>query len=123
MELILKETSGPLPTSLFELKEENKILGILQLRHTPSKNNTFPIGFENHIYYEIQPEYKGKGYGTKILALGLDKARSIGLKEVILTCVEENIASQKIIEANKGELIDKQRSSEGVLVYKYRISL
>lgn len=123
MELILKETSGPLPTSLFELKEENKILGILQLRHTPSKNNTFPTGFENHIYYEIRPEYRGKGYGITILALGLDKARSIGLKEVILTCVEENIASQKIIEANKGEMIDKQRSSEGVLVYKYRISL
>ncbi len=112
-----------MPTSCFELQEGDEILGMLQLRHTPSKSSILPAGFESHIYYEINPQYRNKGNGTKILGLGLVEAKKIGLQEVIVTCTKDNIASQKIIETNKGELLDKQVNDEGVLVYKYRIRL
>jgi len=123
MNLILKETTGLLPTSNFELQEDGVVIGTLQLRHTPSKSPIFPVGFENYIYYEIKPEYRGKGYGNKILSSGLEEARKIGLKEVILTCMKDNIPSQKIIELNGGNLLETGKTNEGKLVYKYQISL
>lgn len=123
MQLILKEISGPLPTSFFELIQDDKTIGKLQLRHSPSKNVAFPEGFESHIYYEIDPLYQRKGYGTKMLALGLEKARDLGLKEVVLTCLESNNASQKIIERNGGKLMDRRLESGGSVVYKYKIIL
>ena len=123
MELILKEISGHLPTSDFELKEGNKVIGKLQLRHRPSKSADVPEGFENHIYYEIEPNYRGKGYGKRILALGLEEARKLGLSEVIVTCDSDNISSRKIIEANGGELLDEQPESNGKMVRKYKITV
>lgn len=47
----------------------------------------------------------------------------MGLKEVVLTCTEENIGSQKIIEANGGVFLDKQMSSDGEMIRKYKIAL
>lgn len=123
MELVLKETTGPLPTSHFELLNDRAVIGELQLRHMPSKSPSFPEGFENHIYYEIRPEFRGKGYGAGILGLGLEEARKLGLEEVVLTCVESNVASQKVIEANGGTLLDSQPSTTGELVRKYVIKL
>lgn len=121
MQLILKDTSGPLPTSTYELVEGSDCIGKLQIRHSPSKSASFPESFENHIYYEIYPEFRKQGYGKKILELGLEEVRKMGLKEVILTCTEENKASQKIIEANGGIFLDKQMSSDGEMIRKYKI--
>lgn len=123
MELILKSTTGPLPTSEFELQDNGIVLGILQLRHQPSKATSFPEGFESNIYYEIYPEYQRRGYGTLILKLGLLKAEEIGLTEVVLTCEEDNIASQKIIESNGGILVDSKPESLGSIIRKYKILL
>jgi predicted acetyltransferase len=123
MHLKFLETSGPLPTSTYEVIDGEKSIGKFQLRHNPSKSEEFPEGFESHIYYEIYPEYRDKGYGTKTLALGLEEARKIGLREVMLTCTEENTASQKIIVSNGGELLKKAESRDGEQILKYKIIL
>ena len=47
---------------------------------------------------------QGQGYGKLILALALDECRRIGLARVLLTCLQDNVASARIIEANGGEL-------------------
>ena len=125
MELIHQLTNGPRPTSQFDLVDDGKKIGMLQLRHTHgSPSLGMPEGFGNNIYYEIEPEYREKGNGKKILALGLDEARKIGLKEVRLTVFEDNPSSQKIIEANGGVMIDKQLNGETkTMVRLYRIAL
>lgn len=123
LKLILNNITGNLPTSNFELIDGEKNIGKLQLRHTPSRSEFVPEGFENHIYYEIQSEFRMKGYGKQILKLGLDEARKIGLKKVILSCNDTNIASQKIIESNGGMLIDKKENTKGELIRKYEIKL
>ena len=99
--------------------------GMLQLRHTRSNPSIgMPESFGNNIYYEIEPEYQNKGYGKKILALGLNEARKIGLKVVRLTVFEDNIPSQKIIETNGGVMIDKQlNTAENIPVRLYEITL
>ncbi len=110
-------------TQEFELREGGIKIGFFQLRQIPSKNELFPEGFENHIYYEMEHEFRNMGYGIKILSYGLEKAKEVGLKEVILTCFEDNDASRRVIEKNNGKLVDKQPDGNGLIVLKYKIDL
>ncbi len=123
MHLAFDKEQSSARVSSFELKEGEKVLGRLQLRHVATKSSNFPAEFENHVYYEIIPEERGKGCGRKILALGLEQAKELGMKEVIITCAEENGASQGVIEANGGVLLDKQAATDGEMIRKYRIVL
>lgn len=58
--------------------------------------------FGGHIGYEIRPSLRRRGYGREALRLALPYARAIGLRRVLVTCDESNVASKKIIEANGG---------------------
>jgi predicted acetyltransferase len=55
-----------------------------------------------HIGYLIRPSERLHGYGKEMLRLGLQKARQFGLTRVLVTCDENNISSQKVIEYNGG---------------------
>lgn len=119
-----KETSGKLPTSEYELFDNETLVGQLQIRHRPSHGADVPESMASHVYYEILPEYRSKGYGKHILHLGLDEARNIGLRELDITCLESNIASKKIIEANGGIFVeDVFIPIENQKMLKYRVLL
>ncbi len=119
-----KETSGRLPTSEYELFDENINVGKIQIRHKPSHGVGIPESMASHVYYEILSEYRSKGYGKQILALGLEEAKKIGLAEISITCMEDNIGSKKIIEANEGVFVeDAMIPEEGKKMLKYRILL
>jgi|GEM_PF-157516 len=83
------------------LVRAGRLLGEIRLRQwlTPPLEN-----FGGHIGYVIRPSEWGKGYGTRMLALALEKARALGLPRVLLTCDDENIASARVIEKNGGVL-------------------
>jgi predicted acetyltransferase len=123
MQLRHLETSGPRPTSTYESVIDGKKVGKIQLRHTPGKSEASPEGFESHIYYEIDSEFQGKGFAKEQLKLVLDEARKINLKEVILTVAENNLASQKVVEATGGELLDSKSDTDGLVHRKYKIAL
>ncbi|MFT5180100.1 MAG: putative acetyltransferase [Candidatus Paceibacteria bacterium] len=93
-------------------------VGRIQIRKKPTKSDVMPEGFESHIFYEIQEEFKGKGYGTKILELGL---KEIDSDEVILTCRDPDIHSRRIIEKNGGELVDTKEGKNGVVFHRFII--
>ena len=59
-------------------------------------------GHSGHIGYMIRPSGRRKGYGTRILALTLERAREVGLSRVLVTCSPNNIGSARIIENNGG---------------------
>jgi predicted acetyltransferase len=122
--LKFKEVSGRLPTSEYELINDNVIVGMIQIRHKPSHGVGIPESMASNIYYEILPEYRSKGYGKQVLALGLAEAKKIGLEEISITCLEDNIGSKKIIEANGGIFVeDTMIPNEGKKMLKYRILL
>jgi len=74
------------------------------------------------IGYYIRPSQRRKGYGSLILALSLDKAKQLGLKKVLVTCNDDNVASIKIIERNGGKLADKVKAGfSKVLTRRYWI--
>lgn len=118
------ETSVRLPTYGYELFDGDVVVGTIQIRHKPSHGVGIPESMASHIYYEILPEYRSKGYGKQILALGLEEAKRTGLKEVFITCMEDNIGSKKIIEANGAVFVGGAMiPEEGKKMLKYRILL
>ncbi len=123
MFLKLKDTVGKLPTSEYELFDGDSLVGKIQIRHTPSHGMGVPENLASHIYYEIIPEYQGRGYGKEILALGIEKAKEIGLKEIFITCMENNLASKKIIESNGGIFMEEAIVPDKGKMLKYKISI
>ena len=80
-----------------------------------------------HIGYAVVPWKQGRGYATRALRLMLAQARSEGLSYVELTTDPDNVASQKVILANNGELVERfpqpaQYGAERDLL-RYRIPL
>ncbi len=97
------------------------VLGTTGLRHylTPTLED---VG--GHIGYSIRPSERRKGYGTRILALVLERARARGLDRVLVTCDTDNLGSARIIEKNGGVLASRGFSSiTRTLVSRYWIEL
>jgi predicted acetyltransferase len=93
--------AGELPHEDLWLMEGDTWVGLLTLRREIDDQLMRTGG---HIGYVIRPTWRGRGYGTKLLALGLERARAYGLKRVLLTCDDDNAGSRKVIEANGGRL-------------------
>ncbi|QUH27658.1 GNAT family N-acetyltransferase [Vallitalea guaymasensis] len=94
---------GWIPCSSFWLVDDvGEVIGVIRIRHSVDSEFLQMIG---HIGYEIKSTHRNKGYGSKLLELGLVEARKLGLEEVIITCNENNIGSRKIIEKFKGKYI------------------
>ena len=107
------------PASTFWLIDGTKVVGHTNIRHRLTKKLR---NWGGNIGYAIRSTEHQKGYGTKILELALKKAKKMGLKKVLVTSLDKNTASQKIIEKNGGKLINKVKTEEG-LARRYRINL
>ena len=57
-----------------------------------------------NIGYQIRPSERRKGYGTLVLRLALVEARKLGVERALITCLNSNVWSRRIIEANGGVL-------------------
>ncbi len=110
------------PGSTFWLvTDEDRIVGTSRLRHWLVPHLEVEGG---HIGYDVRPSERGQGYGTALLALTLDRARDLGLEEVLVTCDSDNVASVRVIEKNRGRKIDQVVPDDsGKLVNRYRIVL
>jgi len=96
-------TKGYVPETVYWLVDGNEFLGRASIRHRlTSKLRTFG----GHIGYEVRPTQRKKGYGKEILKWALKKAKKLGIKKVLVTCNNTNIASRKIIEGCGGVLCD-----------------
>jgi predicted acetyltransferase len=89
------------PFSLRWLVEDHEFIGEASIRH---RLNAHLMREGGHVGYGIRPSRQRQGYGRLILALALDECRRLGLERVLLTCLQDNVASARIIEANGGEL-------------------
>jgi predicted acetyltransferase len=92
---------GKVLQSEFWLVNDLEFFGRIALRH---ELNDFLKGFGGHIGYEIRPSRQRQGLGTFMLKLVLEKAQTIGLERVLITCDVENLGSRGVIEANGGQL-------------------
>ena len=113
---------GFVPATTFWLINKcGRVLGESRLRHrlTPSLKD-----WGGHIGYMVRPTERGKGNGTKLLALTLVKAQQIGLQRVLVTCNTANQASARVIQKNRGILASESISAQtGQTMSRYWIEL
>ena len=79
-----------------------------------------------HIGFSVVPWKRRRGYATRALALILPEARKEGLAYVELTTDLTNVASQRVIEANGGRLVEqfnKPTVHGGAPSLRFRIDL
>ncbi len=101
---------GYVPQTDYWLVEGNDLIGRVSLRHSLTPHLLREGG---HIGYDIRPSKRRMGYGKKLLALALPKAKELGLEKVLITCDETNIGSKKIIESNGGIFENSVEMAEG----------
>ena len=97
---------GFVPSDEYWLVDDEKdyFIGKVSIRH---KLNSYLERFGGHIGYAVRLNEWNKGYGSLLLKLALEKAGEIGIKEVLVTCNDENIGSYRVMEKNGFTLKDK----------------
>lgn len=77
------------------------------------------LRLSGHIGYGIRPTERRKGYAAAMLKLALEKCRDMEIKQVLITCDKDNIASAKTIIANK-EVLENELVEDNVnIVQRY----
>ncbi len=84
---------------------DGEFCGSIGLRWQPG-TTALPPYCLGHIGYAVVPWKQRRGYATSALRLLLPEARAIGLPYVEITTDPDNSASQRVIEANGGILVE-----------------
>ena len=85
---------GYVPSTSFWLMDDDNWVGAFAIRHRLTPHLEQEGG---HIAGNISPKYRGKYSSFVGAKLCLEKARKLGLKRVLITCDERNIASYRAI--------------------------
>ena len=92
---------GWVPATLYYLVDgEGRVAGALDLRHYLNDG----LYYGGHIGYGMSPPYRGRGWAPLMLALGLEKAKALGIDRALVTCNDDNLPSAGTIEACGGVL-------------------
>ena len=94
---------GYVSQTTYWLLIDDKPVGYSKLRHDLTEKLMHQGG---NLGYIIKPTERGKKYGNIILEETIKKAKELGIKELLLTCNQDNGASRKIIENNGGKFHD-----------------
>ncbi len=84
--------------------EKAYFIGEIAIRH---RLNEALAQRGGHIGYGVRYSEWNRGYGTKMLALALEKAKVLRISPVLITCNDDNIASARVMEKNGFILGDK----------------
>ena len=109
----------PASTFLAVLAEDGRVVGMIDIRH---RLNEYLRKLGGHVGYGLHPDERGKGYGTEMLALGLEECRKLGLEKVLLTCNKDNIASASVMLKN-GAVLENEVPDGEKTIQRYWIAL
>ena len=84
---------------------DGEFSGTIGLRWQPG-TSALPAHVLGHIGYSIVPWKRGRGYARQALRLMLERAAGEGLEYVEITTDPGNVASQRVILANGGVLVE-----------------
>ena len=104
---------------------DGEFCGVIGFRWQPGTTELPPYCL-GHIGFSVVPWKRRLGYATRALQLLLPDVRREGLAYVELTTDLANIASQRVIEANGGQLFerfDKPAVHGGAASLRFRIYL
>ena len=93
----------PSSTYLGVREKDNYIVGMIDIRHYLNEYLTQVGG---NIGYSVRKSERNKGYTKQMLKLSLEKCKELKIKKVLITCDEDNIASEKVILSANVKLED-----------------
>ena len=93
-EATVPEGLVPSSTYLGVREKDNHIIGMIDIRHYLNEYLTQVGG---NIGYSVRKTERNKGYAKQMLKLALEKCKELKIKKVLITCDEDNIASEKVI--------------------------
>ena len=93
-EATVPEGLVPSSTYLGVREKDNYIVGMIDIRHYLNEYLTQVGG---NIGYSVRKSERNKGYAKQMLKLALEKCKELKIKKVLITCDEDNIASEKVI--------------------------
>ena len=99
------------PHTTFWLVENGEIVGVSSL-----------LG--GHIGFGVRPSARGRGVAKELLRQTLREAGQLGISEVLVICLKDNIASSRVIRANGGRLESEYSAPEySSLLQRYVIPI
>ena len=100
--------------------DRNIFVGAVNIRHYLNESLLLNGG---HIGDGVRPSERGKGYGTEIVRLALEKCRELNITDVLMVCDQSNIASAKTILKNGGIMENEVIGEDGTVEQRYWIYL
>lgn len=108
-------------SSFWLVKDKQEVIGVIRIRHHVNSPELQAAG---HIGYEIKSTHRKQGYGRQLLSLGLIEASHLGLKDVLITCAEDNLGSIKLIEQAGGQFVQQlEDPDDGYPVRQYHLQI
>lgn len=89
----------PATQFIYVREEDGRVVGMLQLRHYFNDNLRL---YGGHIGYSVRPDERRKGYATAMLKAALPHCRKLGIRDVLITCFQDNEGSRRTILNNGG---------------------
>jgi predicted acetyltransferase len=123
LQIIQQEKEGNLrtdsvPRTILWLVDGEDIIGRASIKHTLPDS----LRLRGHIGYYIRPKYRKKGYGYAICEMTVKEAKKLGITKIVISALEHNIGSRKIIEKNGGVFEGISTSDDGSKLAMYTIS-
>ena len=118
-EATVPEGLVPSSTYLGIREKDNYIVGMIDIRHYL---NEFLKQFGGNIGYSVRKSERNKGYAKQMLKLALEKCKDLKMKKVLITCDEDNIASEKVILSANAKFEDI-RCIDGENIKRFWIEL
>ena len=98
------KSKSPAITYFYVREEDDRIIGMVNIRLAL---NDFMRREGGHVGYSIRPTERRKHYGTALLDMTLKVYDTMGIRDVLVSCDKENIASAGVIKNCGGVLKDE----------------
>ena len=103
---------GRVPATFLIAEVNGNLVGRTSIRH---ELNSHLFNFGGHIGYGVRPDFRRRGFAKEILRQSLSFIYKIGVKEVLLTCDEDNLGSRNVIESQGGVLENSVEYKSGFI--------
>ena len=94
---------GWVPQTTLWWVDDAEFIGMLEIRHGLT-DELRKVG--GHIGYAVRPSARRRGHATAMLIASLPVAAELGIDPALVTCLEGNVASKKVIEIAGGTLAE-----------------
>jgi predicted acetyltransferase len=109
---------GKVQATFLIAENDGELVGRSSIRH---ELNDFLFSVGGHIGYGVRPNYRRQGFATEILKQSLTYINQLGITEVLVTCLEDNVGSKQVIQS-QGGVLENKVEYEGAFWERYWIT-